>query len=93
MKTKWFTGAAAASAGLCMLAISASAANAASLTNCLHSAKDVRAAMAQNQNSPKLEEAQRQQRYGLEFCNRGFYDKGVAHYAMALKMLGAESKS
>lgn len=93
MKTKWTMGAATMCAGLAMFAMSATAANASGLTDCLHSAKNVRTAIAQNQDSPKLDDAQRQQRYGLEFCNRGFYKKGMAHYAQALKMLGADQKS
>lgn len=93
MKTKWIAGAATLCAGIGLFAMSATAADAASVSGCLHAAKDVRAAIAGNQSSPKLEDAQRQQRYGLEYCNQGFYKQGMAHYAEALKVLGADAKS
>ena len=74
-----------------MFAMSANAAGTANLSACLHAAKDVRAAIAQNQDSPKRNDAERQQRYGLQYCNSGFYKRGMAHYAEALKMLDAKT--
>jgi len=85
--------AAAICAGIGLFAISATAANAATVADCLHSARQVREAISNNQNSAKLDDAQRQQRYGREFCNTGFYDKGTAHYAEALRILGDDSMS
>jgi len=90
---KWTAGAAAICASVGLFANSATAANAATLSDCLHSAREVRTAIESNQGSAKLDDAQRQQRYGLEFCNRGFYQQGTAHYAEALRILGASDKS
>lgn len=90
---KWTAGAAAIAASVGLFGISATAANAASLSSCLHSAKQVRQAMAQNKASPRIDDAQRQQRYGREFCNGGFYAKGTAHYAAALKLLGSSGEA
>lgn len=90
---KWTAGVAAICASAGFFAVSATAANAATVSDCLHSAREVRQAIAHNQNSPKLDDAQRQQRYGLEYCNRGFYKRGTAHYSAALNLLGANGKS
>lgn len=89
---KWTVGVAAICASAVLFAMPATAATA-KLSDCLHSASQVREAIAKNQDSPTLGDAQRQQRYGLEFCNGGFYGKGTAHYAEALKLLGAGDTS
>lgn len=89
----WAAGAAAACVSVGLIAISATAANAASLSGCASSERDVRAAIAQTQDATKVSDAQRQARYGLEFCNHGLYRQGMAHYTEALKILSAEKKS
>ncbi len=88
-KMKLVAAAVTLCAGAGMFAISANAAEPANLSGCLQAAKNVRTAIAQNQNSAKIRDAKRQQRYGLQFCNRGFHMKGLSHYSAALKMLDA----
>ena len=60
----------------------------ASLTGCVEMQDQVKTALAGNAQSPSYEDAVKQQRFGTEFCNKGFYQNGVAHYAEALKLLG-----
>lgn len=89
---KWTAGAAALCAGVGLFAISATAATAvtaANVSDCLKSAREVRAAIENSQDSAKLSDAKRHQRYGLDYCNHGLYSQGVNHYAAALRILGA----
>lgn len=72
---------------------SADASGSASLKSCLDMASQVKAALASNENAAKYEEAKKEQDYGRDFCTNSFYDRGVAHYAMALKLLGVSDKS
>jgi len=89
---KWTAGAAAICASAGLFAISATAANAANVSDCLQAAREVRTAIESNQGSANLNDALRQQRYGLEFCNSGLYKQGTAHYSEALRLLGAGDK-
>lgn len=71
----------------------ADAADTASLKTCLDMASQVRTALANNENAAKYEEAKKEQNYGRDFCTNSFYERGVAHYAVALKLLGVSDKS
>ena len=89
---KWTAGAAALCAIVGLSAISATAANAAGVSDCLKSARDVRTAIENSQDSARLGDAKRQQRSGLGYCSHGLYKQGLAHYASALEILGAGEK-
>ncbi len=67
---------------------SASAAEAATTLTCLTKAKAVKTALNGNTNSKKYNDAKKQARYGLSYCSNGLFERGVAHYEAALKMLG-----
>jgi hypothetical protein len=54
---------------------------------------EVKTALTSNAQSPNYEDAVKQQRYGVEFCNNGFYQNGVSHYEQALKLLGVEKSA
>lgn len=71
----------------------ANAAETASLKTCLDMASQVKTALAGNENAAKYEEAKKEQNYGRDFCTNSFYERGVAHYALALKLLGVSDKS
>jgi 6-phosphogluconate dehydrogenase len=86
-------GVAAICASAGFFAMSATVANAATVSDCLHAAREVRQAISHNQNSSEINDAKRQARTGLQYCNRGFYKRGTAHYAQALKLLGADGKT
>ncbi len=77
--------------GLAAGLASANAAEAATTMTCLNKAKDVRVALKTNSGAKDYRAAKKQASYGLSFCSNGFYNKGVAHYEAALKMLGAPS--
>ena len=87
LKLKSVGGVALVCSVLAFNVASASAAEAANLTSCAEQARQVRTALDANQQSPNLTDAQKEQRYGREFCNGGFYQKGLDHYAQALKLL------
>lgn len=89
-KTNWMAGAVVICASL---AFGTMAANAASMSDCLKMGKDVRTALANHKDAAHANQARRQQRYGLEFCNSGFYKRGLQHYKQALHILGADKKS
>ena len=86
-KLKSIGGAALVCSVLAFNVASASAAEAASLSGCLDQAKQVKTALAANPQSANYSDAVKEQRYGREFCNGGFYEKGVEHFAQALKLL------
>lgn len=90
---KWTAGAVAICVGATVFAVSTTAASAANVNDCVRSGKEVRTALASNQDSPKSQDARKQQRYGLQYCNQGLYRQGLAHYAEALRLLGAGGKS
>ena len=77
-------------AGASLVAGSATAASAKTLDDCIHARNAVSAALDQNADSPRIHDAQRERRYGLNYCNNGMYKQGVAHYTAALKILGAD---
>lgn len=84
----WAVGVAALSGTLALAAAPAGAQPTASMSGCVEMQNQVKTALAQNGQSPSYEDAVKQQRYGTEFCNSGFYQNGLAHYAEALKLLG-----
>ncbi|HEV2561491.1 MAG TPA: hypothetical protein VGT78_05065 [Rhizomicrobium sp.] len=87
VKLKFIGGAALVCSVLAFNVASASAAETANLTGCIDQGKQVKTALDANQQSANYSDAVKQQRYGLEFCNSGLYQKGVDHYAQALKLL------
>ena len=84
---KSFGAAALAGACLALGAMSANAAEAATSTGCIKSAKEVQAALDANPQSPNYDSAAKEKRNALEFCNSGLYQQGVDRYADALKLL------
>ena len=80
------------SGALAVAASSFAFAQDAKLSTCVDMRNQVNTALADNAQSPKYEDAKKQQQYGTEFCGSGLYQNGVSHYAEALKLLGA-SKS
>lgn len=81
-------GIAALSGTLAFAVLPASAQPTASQSGCVEMQTQVKEALAGNAQSANYEDAVKQQRYGTEFCTRGFYQGGIAHYAEALKLLG-----
>jgi hypothetical protein len=84
----------AALAGVCLslAAIPANASEPPTLSGCLHSAKQVRAALDANQQSPNYQAAKQDKRSGFEFCNAGLYRQGVTYYDHALQLLDPPDK-
>jgi hypothetical protein len=73
-----------------MLAMGATAANAAddaSLSSCTHAQTKVSSALSSD-TSANHDAAVKESKYGREFCNSGFYQRGMDHYANAMKLLG-----
>jgi hypothetical protein len=68
---------------------SANAQQVANVETCLSSASQVKTALGANAQSANYESAMKERNYGLAYCNSGFYEKGVSHYARALQLLGA----
>jgi len=70
----------------------APAANAADakLTDCLHMAKEVSTALAASQPGNATDQARGQAQAGRNACLASAYNKGVAHYAKALQLLGKD---
>lgn len=56
----------------------------ASSASCAQAGSKVSQALANRQN----EEAQKERRMALEFCNAGYYERGMIHYAKAMELLG-----
>jgi len=88
---KWSAAVVLVSAAMA-LATSAHAAEA-NVHSCIATAKDVRAALDAGKTSPNYEAAMSQRNQGLLACNAGFYDRGVAHYAVALHLLAADARA
>jgi hypothetical protein len=78
-----------AAAGLsAMLAMGATAnAETASQATCTQAQQKVAAALASD-TSANHDQAQKESRYGRDFCLNGLYGKGMDHYAQAMKLLG-----
>ncbi len=81
-------------AALCVatapMAAYAYAAEPENVTGCLHTAKQVAAAIEAAQQ-PNAEAARHEQGLGRDFCTNGFFHLGLAHYAKALELAGAKS--
>jgi hypothetical protein len=71
----------------------ATAANAASVTNCLDMADKVNSALANNMQAAGYDDAKRQRNFGRDYCASSQYDQGVAHYSRALQLLGEGEKA
>lgn len=82
---------AAAFTGL-MFATAAYAADA-RVGDCIQMAKQVATAIDTAQPGKVKDDARTQQHFGRDFCAVSMYDKGVAHYAKALELLGQQNKS
>lgn len=72
-----------------MLAIGATAANAADATavTCLQAQHKVASALT-GDTSTNHDAAAKESNYGREYCNTGLYKRGMEHYAQAMKLLG-----
>jgi hypothetical protein len=66
------------------------AAETGNLYNCTQLGSQVDHALASNTQSPSYDAAKKEKGYGRDFCANGLYDRGVMHYAQALKLLGSE---
>ena len=68
----------------------APAANAADarLTDCVHMAKQVSAALEAAQPGSSTDAARQQASAGRSYCGSQMYAMGVAHYSKALQLLG-----
>ena len=67
---------------------SAAYAGDARLSDCVHMSKQVATAVDAAQPGKAKDDARLLQRAGREFCAVSMYEKGVAHYAKALELLG-----
>lgn len=79
--------------GVCLAAVSANAADTATLTGCLQMAAQVKSALADNAQAAGYEQAKQEQSSGRDYCSHSFYAVGVAHYSHALQLLGVTQKS
>lgn len=84
-----FSSGIAASLAIMVAASPAAFAQGANQTSCVQMQDQVKTALDGNAAAPSYEQARREQTTGLQYCQHGFYDNGVAHYAEALKLLGA----
>ncbi len=68
----------------------APAANAASasLSDCVHMAKQVTEAIDAAQPGSSVDQARQQANAGRSYCASSMYAQGVAHYSKALQLLG-----
>jgi hypothetical protein len=76
-----------------LAAASANAEQVASVSSCLSVAQQVKTALDSNAQSSSYQDAMKERNYGLEFCNAGFYAKGITHYNRALELLGVAQKA
>ena len=74
-------------AAVCATLIFAPIANAASVSDCLHMAKQAQSALESAQPGAKTDDARNEVRFGRDYCANSMYAKGVAHYAKALELL------
>ena len=65
----------------------------ANVSACVHMAKQVATAVDAAQPGKAKDDARAQEHFGRDFSAVSMYDKGVAHYAKALELLGQQSKS
>lgn len=74
---------------IAVIALGTAAANAepASLTSCVQARAKVTEALASNTSS-NHDAALKESNYGRDFCNSGLYQRGMEHYAQAMKLLG-----
>jgi len=87
MKFARWTAFAALTVVTLALAPAANAADA-KLTDCLHMAKEVSTALAAAQPGTTTDQARGQAQAGQNACLAASYNRGVAHYAKALQLLG-----
>ena len=74
-------------AAICATLIFAPIANAASVSDCLHMAKQAQSALENAQPGAKTDDARNEVRFGRDYCANSMYAQGVAHYAKALELL------
>jgi hypothetical protein len=55
-----------------------------SAASCASASRQVTEALGSNASDA----ARQEKKMGLEFCNAGYYGKGVAHYAKAMELVG-----
>ena len=73
-----------------VLGASGSLAEDADMMGCLHLSKQVATALEANQQSPNYKAAADEESTGQQYCRRGFYAAGIAHYQKALSDLGQQ---
>jgi hypothetical protein len=88
-----FARTAASATALCIMlaataTIAAEATEPANPIGCVHMARKASAALDANQHSPNYQSAVDEAKGAKNYCNLGFYQQGVAHYAKVLEMLG-----
>jgi len=76
--------------GMCVIAALAlaSAASAASVSDCVQFSKQVSQALAEAQPGDTTSQARTEANSGRSFCASGMYEQGVARYTKALQLLG-----
>jgi hypothetical protein len=82
------TGIAIVSGVLALAVSSASAVETSNVSGCLAMQSQVKSALESNAQSANYRDAKKQQQVGLDYCSSGLFDRGVKHYAEALKLLG-----
>jgi hypothetical protein len=80
----------ALSLGAAAFSVPAGAEQTGNLSGCVKLAGEVNQALANNSQSPSYDAAAKEKSYGRDYCASGLYGQGVAHYAQALKLLGAD---
>ena len=73
-----------------VLGTSSSLAEDADMMGCLRLSKQVASALEANQQSSNYKAATDEESTGRQYCRRGFYAAGIAHYEKALNDLGQQ---
>lgn len=81
---------AAVFAGLMFVSAAGAADTDASLSDCVHMAKQVATAINTAQPGKSTTDARAEQRYGRDYCASSMYNRGIEHYAKALQLLNAK---
>lgn len=84
---KWAAAVAIVTSAL--IANAAAATTEVSASDCRDAAREVKAALASNAQSPNYSDAVREKNNANGFCIHEMYSQGVDHYNNALKLLGA----
>lgn len=90
---KWAAMAAIVCSGIVVNVAAASATTDATASDCRDAARQVKTALASNQQSPNYSEALKEKNNGSSFCVHEMFADGVTHYNAALKLLGVSKNS